>query len=136
MFYSGLVSSAQRLPNGNTMITEGVGGRIFEVTKEHEMVWEYVNPYRGWNGSRPGGRPSGLNMVYRAYRVPYAWVPQVTRPEEIAIKRVDNSRFRVPGSPRSKARRTTSLKIRRRRTASEEQACVIPKNIQDRKPET
>jgi len=26
------ISGAQRLPNGNTLITEGAGGRVFEVT--------------------------------------------------------------------------------------------------------
>ena len=33
-FYSHYVSGAQRLANGNTMITEGADGRIFEVTAE------------------------------------------------------------------------------------------------------
>ncbi len=44
-FYSPLISGAQRLPNGNTLICEGSFGRIFEVTMEREVVWEYVNPY-------------------------------------------------------------------------------------------
>jgi hypothetical protein len=44
-FFSHFISSAQRLPNGNTLICEGSTGRIFEVTMEHEIVWEYVNPY-------------------------------------------------------------------------------------------
>jgi hypothetical protein len=38
---------AQRLPNGNTLITESSFGRFFEVTKEGEIVWEYVNPFFG-----------------------------------------------------------------------------------------
>ncbi len=46
-FYSLLISSAQRLPKGNTMITEGSGGRIFEVTIEHEVAWEYISPDYG-----------------------------------------------------------------------------------------
>ncbi len=44
-FYSPYVSSAQRLPNGNTLITEGSNGRLIEITAEHEIVWEYVSPY-------------------------------------------------------------------------------------------
>ena len=40
-FYSQLISSAQRLPNGNTMITEGSDCRMFEVTPDKEVVWEY-----------------------------------------------------------------------------------------------
>ena len=39
-FYSQLISSAQRLPNGNTMITEGSDCRMFEVTPDKEVVWE------------------------------------------------------------------------------------------------
>ena len=44
-FYSAYISSAQRLPNGNTLICEGQCGRIFEVTPEHEIVWEYTSPH-------------------------------------------------------------------------------------------
>lgn len=44
-FYSPRVSNAQRLPNGNTLISEGSFGRFFEVTTKGELVWEYVNPY-------------------------------------------------------------------------------------------
>ncbi len=44
-FYSFMVSGAERLPNGNTLITEGATGRLFEVTLEGETVWEYVSPW-------------------------------------------------------------------------------------------
>jgi hypothetical protein len=123
--YSFFVSSAQRLPNGNTLINEGANGRIFEVTAEHETVWEYINEYRKKAAAGPppgplevppgmavkgGSTNAGANMVYRAYRLPYDWVPQVPRPEEKAIPRIDNRRFRVPGSPRRKAARITKLK--------------------------
>ena len=60
-FFSHYVSSAQRLPNGNTLITEGADGRIFEVTCEKEVVWEYINPYFD-------NKDRNYNMVYRAYR--------------------------------------------------------------------
>jgi hypothetical protein len=36
-------SAQERLPNGNTLITESHGGRILEVTREGEIVWEYIN---------------------------------------------------------------------------------------------
>ncbi|MBI1314933.1 hypothetical protein GC176_26875 [bacterium] len=36
--------SAERLKNGNTLITESNDGRIIEVTKEGKIVWEYVLP--------------------------------------------------------------------------------------------
>ncbi|MFZ4480299.1 MAG: SUMF1/EgtB/PvdO family nonheme iron enzyme [Rhodoferax sp.] len=43
-FYSAEISGAQRLPNGNTLITEGIKGNLFEVTSLGETVWRYVNP--------------------------------------------------------------------------------------------
>ncbi len=85
--YSRFISSAQRLPNGNTLITEGGCGRLLEVTPAHEIVWEYISPYKGTR------RPA--NNIYRAYRVPYFWAPQVKRPEERAVRPPDNSEFRV-----------------------------------------
>ena len=80
-FYSPFISSAQRLPNGNTLITEGSDGRIFEVTPEHELVWEYINPYYKHLDKY------SLNMVYRANRVPYEWIPQLTQPIEVCYYR-------------------------------------------------
>ncbi len=44
-FYSAFVSGAQRLKNGNTLITSGAKGRFFEVTPDSKIVWEYWNPY-------------------------------------------------------------------------------------------
>jgi hypothetical protein len=40
-------ASQQRLANGNTLITESSGGRILEVTRAGEIVWQFVNPVRG-----------------------------------------------------------------------------------------
>jgi hypothetical protein len=45
-FYSETCGSCQRLPNGNTLITESDPGRAFEVTPDKTIVWEYVNPNR------------------------------------------------------------------------------------------
>jgi hypothetical protein len=100
-FYSSFVSSAQRLVNGNTLITEGQGGRLFEVTPGHEIVWEYLSPYT--QKRRP------INMVYRAYRVPYEWVPQVERPQETAVPRLDNNNFRVPGASLKRPLKVTKI---------------------------
>ncbi|MBN1563476.1 MAG: aryl-sulfate sulfotransferase, partial [Anaerolineae bacterium] len=47
-FYSAFISSAQRLANGNTLIAEGSGGRVFEVTPEGEIAWEYYFPPATW----------------------------------------------------------------------------------------
>jgi formylglycine-generating enzyme required for sulfatase activity len=43
-FYSSEIGGAQRLPNGNTLVTEGVKGNLFEVTAAGETVWQYINP--------------------------------------------------------------------------------------------
>lgn len=86
------MSSAQRLPNGNTLIDEGADGRLFEVTPAKEIVWEYVNPYFAVeNGAR-------TNRVYRAQRVPYDWVPQLPKPSERPVIPPDITTFRVPGN--------------------------------------
>lgn len=45
-FYTSTCGSNQRLPNGNTLITESDAGRAFEVTRDGTIVWEYVSPYR------------------------------------------------------------------------------------------
>ena len=90
-FYSGFISSAQRLPNGNTLITEGLNGRIFEVIPEREIVWEYMSPF--FHSRNPRFKP--MNEVYRAYRVPYEWVPQLKKPMERAVIPPDNSQFRI-----------------------------------------
>jgi hypothetical protein len=58
-FNSWIISGAHRLPNGNTLICEGMSGTIFEVTPDKELVWKYKNspqsvrnPFTG--PSKPG----------------------------------------------------------------------------------
>jgi hypothetical protein len=46
-FYSSFISGAQRLPNGNTLVCSGAQGRVFEVTPDGAIVWEYKNPHGG-----------------------------------------------------------------------------------------
>ena len=62
-FFSWYISGAQRLPNDNTLICEGMTGRIFEVTAQGEIVWEYTNPFFG-----DDQRMGRVNTVFRAYR--------------------------------------------------------------------
>ena len=64
-FYAALISGAQRLPNGNTLICSGREGIIFEVTPEGETVWKYVNPVLQSPSDDGVRRP---RFVYRAYR--------------------------------------------------------------------
>lgn len=63
-FYSALMSGCERLPNGNTLICETQPGRFFEVTREGEIVWEYISPFRG--RVIPGQAP--VSMLFRAHR--------------------------------------------------------------------
>ena len=46
-FFSGFISGCQRLPNGDTLICSGAPGRLFEVTPQGEVVWDYRNPLGG-----------------------------------------------------------------------------------------
>jgi hypothetical protein len=61
-FFSAHISGAERQPNDNVLICEGAYGRVFEITRRGETVWEWVSPFatstqrhvRAW--------------VFRAYR--------------------------------------------------------------------
>ncbi|MBW2184074.1 MAG: aryl-sulfate sulfotransferase [Deltaproteobacteria bacterium] len=98
--YSNYISGAQRLPNGNTLITEGATGVITEVTRDLETVWEYVSPHLKTPAGGPGGtKPTAPTpKVYRAYRVPYEWVPQLKKPKEEAVIPPGNQNFKVQGT--------------------------------------
>jgi hypothetical protein len=70
LFYSPFMGNAQRLPNGNTHITESSTGRLFEVTPAGEVVWEYVIP---WFAPYPDAAarktgPGHLNSVFQTWR--------------------------------------------------------------------
>ena len=43
-FYARIVSGAQRLPNGNTLILDGPAGAAFQVTPDGTTVWKYISP--------------------------------------------------------------------------------------------
>lgn len=44
-FFAPIVGGAQRLPNGNTFITDGPKGHMFEVTDKGKVVWDMISPY-------------------------------------------------------------------------------------------
>lgn len=62
--------AAQRLPNGNTLVTESHHGRAFELDPNGEIVWEFHAPLV----KRPDGRVTRINM-FRMYRItePHTW---------------------------------------------------------------
>ncbi len=69
-FAATYISGAQRLVNGNTLITSGPQGRFFEVTPAGEILWEYWSPFSGKGGS--AGPNGGANpfSVFRATKIP------------------------------------------------------------------
>ena len=83
-FFSCICSGMQRLPNGNTLICEATSGRLFEVTEEGELVWEFVDP---------------AGFLFRAHRYPYDWAPQGSLPEpaEQAVTPPQNALLTLEG---------------------------------------
>ncbi len=82
-FHSNYTSSCQRLTNGNTMICEAAGRRVFEVSTEGEIVWEHV----------AGGT--------RSYRYAYDYCPQMAgldRPQEAPVTPPADFRLRPDGA--------------------------------------
>jgi hypothetical protein len=43
-FFSGVRGGCHALPNGNVLVTDSERGRVFEVTRDGKMVWEFFNP--------------------------------------------------------------------------------------------
>ncbi len=56
--------AAERLPNGNTLITESDNGRAIEITSDGEIVWEFVNP------SRAAGYEDLIATLFEVVRLP------------------------------------------------------------------
>jgi hypothetical protein len=76
-FFSPYMGAAQRLPNGNTHITESATGRLFDVTPSGDVVWEYVIPYFAEYPEPEARRyvPGYHNSVFRSYRYQKSDVP-------------------------------------------------------------
>jgi hypothetical protein len=64
--YSNFAGGAQRLPNGNTLITIAVERRVIEVTPEGQIVWEHRHVMDTLDEPQ---------WLYRAHRVPPEWLP-------------------------------------------------------------
>jgi len=74
-FYSHNWSNAQRLANGNTLICEGIKNRIFEITPEGEIVWDFISTFN---------KTTGGETIYRAYR----YSPEYVKPLLEMIRKV------------------------------------------------
>ena len=77
-FHSRACGAAERLGNGNTLITESDNGRAFEVTPEQEIVWEFYNPHRA------GPNDEFIATLFEVVRLeptfPVEWVQSPVRP--------------------------------------------------------
>ncbi len=62
--FSKTLGSCQRLPNGNTLITESENGRAVEVTRDGRVVWEFHNPHRA------GERKELAAVLFEMIRLP------------------------------------------------------------------
>ena len=63
--FSEQFASVRPLPNGNVLVTETMGGRIFEVTPDHEVVWDYRNEDRTQPGFFQGMMVSAITDAQR-----------------------------------------------------------------------
>ena len=66
-FYSPFISGVQWLPNDSVLICEGAPGRVFEVTRKGEKVWEWRNPIEGDAEVGTGGN-APPTALFRATR--------------------------------------------------------------------
>lgn len=66
-FFAQYFSSAQRLPNGNTLVCDGPEGIFFEITPEGKEVWRYINPVNT-DGPVYQGDSITNNMVFKIRR--------------------------------------------------------------------
>jgi hypothetical protein len=75
-FFTASCGSSQRLPNGNTLITESDAGRAFELTRRQEIVWEYFNP------ARAGDNEELIATLFELVRLPADFPTDWLEPSE------------------------------------------------------
>ncbi len=70
-FFSNILSSSFRLPNGNTLICEGETGHFIELDQSNNIVWDYYLPMSNINGNitaQGDPRPANGNTTFRALK--------------------------------------------------------------------
>lgn len=67
-FFSRTRGACQRLPNGNTLVTESDKGRVFEVTASGVLAWEFLAPVR--QAAEGGAARRERAAIYRMVRLP------------------------------------------------------------------
>lgn len=73
--YAQSISGAERLPNGNTLVTFGTQGTLLEVDLEGEIVWKYISPVTNQGilsqgDEIPAGNNAGstANVIFKVRR--------------------------------------------------------------------
>ena len=75
-FFSPFMGGAERLWNGNTLICESAYGRLFEVTTDGKLVWEYVIPdFDEYPSPLNAFIQGATNSCFRAHRYQPGDVP-------------------------------------------------------------
>jgi hypothetical protein len=65
-FMISTMGSAQRLNNGNTLISTGASGQIFEINGQQNVVWNYLLPIRSKNNLIQTNNYWQSDFIYRA----------------------------------------------------------------------
>ncbi len=68
-FYTATRGTSQRLPNGNTLITESNKGRAFEVMPSGQVVWDFNTPHMDSKNHRAN--------IIRMRRYPLAYIQSI-----------------------------------------------------------
>ena len=76
-FYTNVSGNALRLPNGNTLICEGWKNRVFEVTPEGEIVWDFISELN---------KVSGQGNMYEVFRYSKEYVRPLLEAREKMLK--------------------------------------------------
>ncbi|KAI8092626.1 PQQ repeat-containing protein [Halteromyces radiatus] len=86
-FFTPFMGSAQKLPNGNVLVNEAAFGRIFEVTVDGILVFEYINPYFT-KYSVPEllpAFPNESNALFRAYKYTKNQLPWLQDEQKVIV---------------------------------------------------
>ena len=68
-FFSPFISGAQRLSNGNTFVTEGASGRFFEIDRDGNILWSYMDPFSGDMRNADGTTPQPVGpFIHGTFR--------------------------------------------------------------------
>ncbi|MFT4611828.1 MAG: hypothetical protein ACI9OT_001204 [Gammaproteobacteria bacterium] len=123
-FFSAILSSVQRLPNGNTLVCDGDSGYFFELNPSNTTVWEYINPDTN-NGILSQGDTPSANLVFRALKfspdfpaftgrdltpgLPIELNPDISACENLSITDVDVIDLKLYPNPTSNFINITSI---------------------------